>query len=59
MILRRKRCQIGRSCTGDLASAALTQNREVATTGDPVFDGFPSLLIEKMETEEDRLLVHM
>jgi len=46
-------------CCDESASAALTQNREVATTGDPVFDGFPSLLIVKMETEEDRLLVHM
>ena len=37
-----------------LGSAALAQNREVATTGNSVFDGFPSLLIMRTETEEDR-----
>ena len=42
-----------------LFRSLLIEKLEVATTsGDPVFDGFPSLLIVKTETE-DRLLVHM
>jgi len=40
------------------ASAALAQNRGVATIGDSVIDGFSSLLIMRTETEKDRLRVH-
>jgi hypothetical protein len=40
------------------ASAALIKNQGIATTGDSVTDGFPSLLIMRTETEKDRLRVH-